>query len=138
MAYTKKIAKYDKITIDGTDVSNSFRTFSYTSEHSEEDVSGFSSTGTDETLPGSTAQAFTGEAFYTEELAAIVEPLHRNRTACVIAYQPDGLSDSTREIFTGTCIINTFGPSNTRGSVMTMPFLAKPSTSTGITVADWT
>lgn len=138
MAYTKKIAKYDKITIDGVDVSNSFRQFSYTSEHSEEDVSGFSATGTDETLPGSTAQAFVGEAFYTEELAAIVEPLHRNRTNTVIAWQPDGLVDSTREIYTGTCTINQFGPSNTRGSVMTMPFNAKPSTSAGITVADWT
>ena len=81
MSYTKKIAKYDKILIDGTDVSNSFRVFGYTSEHAEVDVSGFSSTGTDEFLPGATTQAFTGEAFYTEELASIVEPLHRNRTA---------------------------------------------------------
>ena len=138
MAYTKKIAKYDKITIDGTDVSNSFRTFGYSSEHSEVDVSGFSATGTDEILPGNTAQAFTGEAFYTEELAAIVEPLHRNRTACTIAWQPDGLIDSTREIYTGSCYINTFGPGNTRGDVMVMPFNAKPATSAGITVADWT
>lgn len=138
MAYTKLIAKSDKITIDGTDVSNSFRTFGYTSEHSEEDASGFSSTGVDETLPGNTAQAFTGEAFYTEELAAIVEPLHRAKTPTVIAWQPNGLVDATREIYTGTCIINTFGPANTRGSVSTMPFAAKPSTSTGITVSDWT
>lgn len=138
MAYTKKIAKFDKITIDGTDVSNSFRTFGYSSEHTEEDVSGFSASGTDEILPGATAQSFSGEAFYTEELGAIVEPLHRNRTACTITWQPDGLVDATREIYTGSCYINQFGPANTRGQVMVMPFNAKPATAAGITVADWT
>ena len=138
MAYTKKIARHDKITIDGTDVSNSFREFGYTSEHTEEDVSGFSATGTNEFLPGATTQGFTGEAFYTEELAAIVEPLHRNRTQCVIAWQPDGLVDATREIYSGTCTINTFGPSDTRGSVMVMPFAATPALSAGITVGNWT
>ncbi len=137
MAYTKKVAKYDKILIDGTDVSNSFRNFGYSSEHSEVDVSGFSATGTDEILPGNTAQAFTGEAFYTEELALIVEPLHRNRTACTISWQPDGLLDATREIYSGSCYINQFGPGNTRGDVMVMPFNAKPATSAGIVVSDW-
>ncbi len=138
MAYTKKVSKSDKILIDGTDVSNSFRTFGYSSEHSEVDVSGFSATGTDETLPGNTTQTFQGEAFYTEELAAIVEPLHRNKTNCVISWQPDGLVDATREIYSGTCTINQFGPSNTRGDVSVMPFNAKPATSAGITVSDWT
>ncbi len=138
MAYTKKIAKYDKILIDGTDVSNSFRNFGYSSEHSEVDASGFSATGTDEILPGTTAQTFSGEAFYTEELALIVEPLHRNRTACTISWQPDGLIDATREIYSGSCYINQFGPGNTRGDVMVMPFNAKPATSAGITVSDWT
>lgn len=138
MAYTKKVARHDSITIDGTDVSNSFRSFGYTSEHSDEDVSGFSSTGTDEILPGSTAQTFVGEAFYTEELATIVEPLHRARTACTITWQPDGLVDATREIYSGSCYINQFGPSDTRGQVMVMPFNAKPATSAGITVGNWT
>ena len=49
--YAKKIAKYDKILIDGTDVSNSFRNFGYSSEHAEVDVSGFSATGTDPIPP---------------------------------------------------------------------------------------
>src|SRR5918992_2432270 len=110
MAYTKKVARHDKITIDGTDVSNSFRQFGYTSEHTEEDVSGYSVSGNDEFLPGRTNQTFTGEAFYTEELGAIIEPLHRNRTVCTIAWQPDGLVDATREIYTGECTINQFGP----------------------------
>ena len=138
MTYTKLVSRSDKVTLDGTDVSNSFRTFSYTSEHSDEDASGFSATGTDETLPGSTTQAFVGEAFYTEELAAIVEPLHRNRTTCVITWQPNGLVDGTREIYSGSVYINQYGPSNTRGQVAVMPFSAKPATSAGITVGNWT
>ena len=94
MAYTKKISRSDKILIDGTDVSNSFRTFGYSAERSEEDATGFSATGTRETLPGSNDQTFAGEAFYTEELALIVEPLQRNGTACTISWQPDGLADA--------------------------------------------
>lgn len=138
MAYTKLIAKSDKILIDDVDVSNSFREFGYSSEHSEEDVSGFSASGIDETLPGNTAQSFTGEAFYTEELALIVEPLHRNRTVCSISWQPNGLVDATREIYYGECTINQFGPANTRGSVSTMPFSARPADANGIRVTDWT
>jgi hypothetical protein len=138
MAYTKKIARHDKITIEGTDVSNSFRQFGYTSEHTEEDVSGYSASGNDEFLPGRTNQSFTGEAFYTEELGALIEPLHRARTVCTITWQPDGLVDATREVYTGECTINQFGPATTRGSVMVMPFNAKPADATGITINNWT
>jgi hypothetical protein len=138
MAYTKQIARHDKIMIDGTDVSNSFREFGFSSEHSEEDVSGFSTTGADETLPGSTAQGFSGEAFYTEELALLVYPLHAARTPVEISWQPDGLVDATREIYSGSCIIYQFGPANTRGSVSTMPFNARAADEDGIAVSDWT
>jgi hypothetical protein len=138
MAFTKLISRHDKITIDGVDVSNSFRQFGYSSEHSEEDVSGFSVSGNDEVLPGRTAQSFTGEAFYTEELSAIVEPLHRARTVCTIAWQPDGLIDASREVYSGECTINQFGPANTRGAVSTMPFTARAADETGITVSNWT
>ncbi len=138
MAYTKDIARHDKITIDGTDVSNAFRQFGYSSEHSEEDASGFSVTGNDETLPGRTTQGFSGEAFHAEELSAIIEPIHRARSVVVITWQPNGLIDATREIYSGNCTINQFGPANTRGSVSTMPFAAKPADETGITVGNFT
>ena len=98
----------------------------------------FSRSDLDETLPGATSQEFTGTAFYTEELAAIVEPLHRARTVCSISWQPNGLVDSTREIYYGECTINQFGPANTRGSVSTMPFTARPADENGIRVTDWT
>ena len=138
MAYTKKVSRHDKITIDGTDVSNSFREFGLTSTHTKEIVTGFSVTGNEESLPGATEQQFTGEAYYTEELGAIVQPLHANRTSCTITWQPDGLVDATREIYSGTYVINTFGPTNTVGSVSVMPFVADPADATGITVGNWT
>ena len=138
MAYTKLIARHDKITIGGTDVSNSFREFGFTGEHTEEDVSGFSVSGQDETLAGRTATGFNGEAFYTEELVAIVGPLFFNRSTTTITWQPNGLIDATREIYTGVCQIMTFGPTNTRGSVSTMPFSARAATEAGITITDYT
>lgn len=137
MAYTKKVSRHDKITIDGTDVSNSFRTFGRPSEDETVDVSGFSATGVDEFLAGPRNQRFEGEAFYTEELGLIVEPIYDARTTCVITWQPNGLVDSTREIYTGTCTITQFSPSNERGSVSTFPFTAVPDAN-GISVADWT
>lgn len=139
MAYTKKISRHDKITIDGTDVSNSFREFGFSSEHTSEDVTGFSVTGTVEQLAGVTNQSFVGEAFYTEELGTIVQPLHANRTACTITWQPDGLVDATREVYTGAgMFILTFGPTNTVGGVSVMPFSAVPGPGQTIAVNNWT
>src|SRR5687767_9278471 len=138
MAYTKQIARHDKITIDDVDVSNSFREFGFSSEHAEEAAGGFSVSGVEEFLAGLTTQGFSGEAYYTEELAAIIEPLHRNRTVCTIEWQPNGLVDATRERYYGECTINTFGPTNTFGSVATMPFSARPADADGIRVRDWT
>ena len=138
MAYTKKVARHDKITINSVDVSNSFRRFGYTSEHSREDASGFSATGNDEFLAGSTDASFTGEAFYTEELGALIQPLHAARTIVPITWQPDGLVDATREIYSGNCQILQFGPESQRGTVYVMPFTATPADATGITVGNWT
>ena len=137
MAYTKKVARHDKITFDGTDVSNSFRSFGRPSEDDEVDVSGFSATGVDEFVSGSRNQRFEGEAFYTEEVALIIEPLYTARTPTVITWQPDGLIDATREIYSGTCTITQFSPTDTRGDVMTFQLVARPDAS-GITVGNWT
>ena len=132
MAYDKVIARHDRISIDGVDVSNSFREFGLSSEHSEEDVSGFSETGNDETLPGSTAQGFTGTAYYSEDLADLIYPLHAARTVVEIQWQPNGLVDATARVYYAECTINQFGPQNTRGTASTMPFSAKPATADGV------
>lgn len=138
MAFTKTLAKHDKITIDGTDVSNAFDDFGVEQAHSNEDVSGFSATGNDETLAGSTARAFVGVAFNAEQLGAIVEPLFTNRTACTITWQPDGLIDATRETYTGSCTIMEWSPRSTRPSAGRVPFRAVPVTASGISVGNWT
>jgi hypothetical protein len=138
VAYTKLVSRHDKITFDGTDVSNSFREFGMTSENTTEDVTGFSASGTQELLPGTRNAQFVGEAFYTEELAAIIYPLHAANTAVSITWQPNGLVDGTREIYSGECLINTFGPTNTVGGVSVMPFAAAPGPGESISVGNWT
>jgi hypothetical protein len=87
-------------------------------------------------------QQFTGTAWYTEELGAIVEPLYKNRTPCVITWQPNGLVDATREIYSGTWTITEFSPMRTReritvGNWMTFPFdVYVAPDSNGITVGE--
>ena len=138
MAYTKKIGSFAKVTIDGTDVSNSFREFRLSSENQLVEAGGFSATGVAEQLPGQRVQGFTGTAFHTEELSALVYPIHTNREIVVISYQPDGLVDATREIYTGNCYITTWEPGDTFGDVSTMNFSASAADSTGITATDFT
>lgn len=138
MAYTKKIGSFAKVTIDGTDVSNSFREFRLTSENALVEAGGFSASGVAEQLPGQRTQGFTGTAFHTEELSAIVYPIHINREVVVISYQPDGLVDATREIYTGNCYINTWEPGDTFGDVSTMNFSASAADATGIVATDFT
>jgi hypothetical protein len=132
MAFTKKIAKHDRIEIDGTDYSNAFRQFGFSSEHSVEDVSGFSVSGNDETLPGSTAQGFTGEMFYTEESAPAIWTLHQSRDIVEVLFQPNGLVNASATVYYADCTINQFGPADTRGQVSVMPFSATPATEDGI------
>jgi hypothetical protein len=138
VAFTKKVAKHDRIEIDGVDYSNAFRQFGFSSEHSTEDVSGFSVSGVDETLPGNTAQGFTGEMFYTEESAPAIWDLHRNKTICEIVFQPDGLVNPAATTYYANCTINQFGPADTRGSVSTMPFSATTADENGIQSAPGT
>jgi len=138
VAYTKLKAASDKITIEGTDVSNSFRNFRFNSEHAVLDATGFSSTGNQETVPGATTQSFEGEAFYTEELGAIVQPAHAARTVVTITWQPNGLVDSSREIYSGECYILTYSPESTVGDVYTFPFVATAADANGIAVNNWT
>jgi len=132
--WTKLVSKSDRIEFDGTDVSNLFRRFGLTAEDSEEDVSGFSESGFDETLAGSTSVEFTGEAFYTEEGADIIYPMFADRPKPTVQvyWQPNGLVDGSARAYWADCQILRFGPENTRGSVSVMPFSAKPSTEDGL------
>lgn len=139
MAYTKKRGSHAKVTIDGTDVSNAFRLFNYTSENEVEDASGFSAAGTREEIPGDQVQEFIGEAWASEELLAIIEPIQRARSTCAITYQPNGLVDATREVYTGaTVYIHRIEDPEEFGAVSTFPFRATPAPGSTITVSNWT
>ena len=94
MAFTKKVAKHDRIEIDGTDYSNAFRISGSHPNTRPRTSLGFSVSGNDETLPGSTAQGFTGEMFYTEESAPAIWALHSARTIVEVLFQPNGLVDA--------------------------------------------
>ena len=115
MTYTKKTALHDRITVDGVDVSNAFDTFGFTSDDSDVDVSGFSVSGSDETLSGTRSEGFTGEMFITSESDALMWPLHYNRTIFQVSWQPDGLIDSSRRTYHANCQLRTYDPSATRG-----------------------
>lgn len=130
--YEKTVANHDFVEIDGTDYSNAFRQFGLSSEHSEVDVSGFSESGVDETLPGNTAQGFSGEFFVNSTLASDLWDLHITRAVVDVVWQPDGLKDPTGPSWHGLCTINQFSPSDTRGSASVSPFSAKAADALGI------
>lgn len=134
MSYDKRIALHDYIEIDGTDVSGSFSQFGFTSDDSTVDVSGFSVSGVDETLSGPRSEGFSGQAFYSEDLAALLWPIHYNRDIVEVRWQPNGLLDNTANIYFARCQLRNFDPSNTRGSASTTPVSLVVADSVGITV----
>lgn len=139
MAYTKQRGSHAKVTIDGTDVSNSFWRFNFVSENEKEEASGFSAAGTREEVPGDQVQAFEGTAWATEELLAIIEPIQRARTTCAITYQPHGLVDATREVYSGaTVYIDRIEDPQEFGTVSQFEFRATPAPGSTITVNNWT
>lgn len=139
MSYTKERGSHAKVTIDGTDVSNAFSFFNYTSENEFEEAGGFSATGTQEEVPGDQVQRFVGRAYASEELLAIIEPIQRARTTCAITYQPKGLVDATREVYTGaTMYIRRVEDPQTFGQIDQFDFEAAPAPGSTITVNNWT
>lgn len=132
MTFTKRTALHDKITIDSDDFSNAFNEFGFSSENTNEDLSGFSVSGVDELEPGRTAESFAGNMFYTEEVAAAIWPLHKDKTEVEITWQPNGLIDSGAITYYALCTINTFSPQNRRGNPSTFPFSATPADENGI------
>lgn len=120
MSYTKEIALYDRVTIDGSDVSNLFKAIAPDITDAEVDASGFSATGFDETLQGNRTASLTSDIFYTPEGHAILWPLFRDRVTFEIEWQPDGLIDNTREVWHGMVKMFGYNPGATRGDVRVM------------------
>lgn len=132
MPFTKSIALHDKIMIDGEDCSNAFRSFGQPNTRTQEDVSGFSVSGRNETLPGAITQSFDGEAFYTPEIYALLKPLFDNSSVFELTWQPNGLVDPSREVYYGNVTMYEFGPSVTRGSVEVFPCTFMAADANGI------
>jgi len=135
VTFTKGIALHDKITIDGTDMSNAFHTFGMTSEDTEVDVSGFSVSGSNESLAGNRNESFAGDVYHTTETYALLYPLHETREIFAVAWQPDGLIDSNREIFHALCQLRTYSPSATRGDPYTFTCTFAVADDSGITTS---
>ncbi len=134
MSYTKDIALHDSITIDGTDVSNAFRSFGLTSDGTLVDVSGFSVSGKDENLVGNKAEQFAGDCFYTPESYALLWPLHNENTIFELTWQPEGLVDVHREVFYAMVQMPNFDPNATRGDARVMACVFNPADENGIQV----
>lgn len=128
----KRTALHDKIKIDGTDVSNLFSQFGFASTDSDVDVSGFSESGVDETLSGTRSEGFSGQAFFTEDLADLLWPIHDDRSIVEVWWQPNGLIDPTADAYYANCQLRTFNPNNTRGSASTTPINFVVADSVGI------
>lgn len=131
----KELALYDRVEVDGNDLSNYCRAVSTESENQEVDVSGFSASGNDEKLAGSRVQSITFEFFASEEVHAILWPIHRDRDVVPFEWQPHGKIDLSRETLYGNAVLLTYPPGATRGEARTVSARFTPGDSAGF---DWT
>jgi hypothetical protein len=120
----KRIALNDSVEVDSVDLSNFARTVRFASEHSREDVSGFSPTGANEYLPGPTDQSVTVEFFGsygTGEVHATLYPIHKDREIVEFKWRPDMNTAvaATNPELRGNVQLYTYGPGGTRGDVDT-------------------
>lgn len=129
----KEIALHDEVIIDGTDVSNLARTANFSSEHSQEDVSGFSISGADEFLAGRTVQSFEAEFFAGAQTHALLYPLHAARTIFPISWRPQGLVETSREVLAGNAQLLTYNPNAVRGGVRVVTATFSAADEAGLT-----
>jgi hypothetical protein len=121
---SKRIALKDSVEVDSVDLSNFARSVRFSSEHSREDVSGFSATGANEYLPGPTEQSVEVEFFGsygTGEVHATLYPIHKDREIVEFAWRPDqtAVVGATNPELRGNVQLYTYGPGGTRGDVDT-------------------
>jgi hypothetical protein len=120
----KRVALKDSVEVDTTDLSNFARAVTFSSEHEQVDVSGFSATGTNEYLAGPTTQSLTVTFFGsygTGEVHQTLYPIHQNRTTVPIAWRPDqtAVVGVDNPELRGNVQLFTYGPGATRGDVDT-------------------
>lgn len=121
---SKRIALKDYIAVDGHDISTFCRSISFSSEHSEVDVSGFNSSGADEKLAGNTTQSVTLEVFGsygTGEIHDVLYHIHRDRSVVSFAWRPDQTQavGPDNPSLQGNVQALTYSPGATRGDAET-------------------
>ena len=121
---SKRIALKDSVEVGGIDLSNLSRSVRLSSEHERVDVSGFSATGANEYLAGSTEQSVEVEfygSYGAGEVHATLYPLHKNRTVTDFAWRPDmtAVVSATNPELRGNVQVYTYGPGATRGDTDT-------------------
>lgn len=134
---SKRIALKDFVEVDNVDLSDFFRAIGYSSEHAEEDVSGFNSTGADEFLPGRTTQEVTGEVFGSygsNEIHQVLYPLHRDKSTFYFRWRPDSSASvsATNPELRGNVKLYNYAPGATRGDVDAFNVTFRSADSTGL------
>jgi hypothetical protein len=120
----KRIALKDNVTVDDIDLSVFARSVELASEHERVDVSGFSATGANEYLAGTTEQSVTVEfygSYGAGEVHATLYPLHKNRDVVLFQWRPDQTQavSATNPELRGMVQVYTYGPGATRGETDT-------------------
>ena len=121
---SKRVALKDSVKVDSVDLSNLARAVRLSSEHERVDVSGFSATGANEYLAGSTEQSVTVEFFGSYgsgEAHQTLYPIHKDREVVAFAWRPDqtAVVGPTNPELRGNVQLYTYGPGSTRGETDT-------------------
>lgn len=137
----KRIPLHDSVTVDGVDLSNFARMARRDSEHSREDVSGFSDTGVNEYLAGPTEQALVVEfyeSYGTGEVHATLEPIHANREVVPVTWRPDGTKPAAVDNpeVRGNAQVFNYSPGATRGEVGTFEVTFNAADAVGLPFYD--
>lgn len=134
---SKRVALKDSVKIDAVDLSNLARSVRLSSEHERVDVSGFSATGANEYLAGSTEQSVTVEfygSYGTGEVHQTLYPIHKNRTTVAFTWRPDqtAVVGATNPELRGNVQLYTYGPGSTRGDTDTFEVTFNSADSAGL------
>lgn len=127
---SKGPALYDYIEIDGHDVGNSFSEIGYDFVDEEEDVSGFSATGLDETVAGKRVQTVTGTIFMDFDAGKswdILYDIYKNRSVVTFKTRPNQNLpvSATNPSLEGNVTIREWHGGGTRGAVRSFPITLK-------------
>lgn len=121
----KEIALFDYFEADHVDLSNLARSVETNFERTQVDVSGFSTTGKNEYLPGPMDQEVTVE-FYgshgSNEVFQVLYPLFRDRSVFPIKWRKNvnASVSATNPELRGNASIYTWPDNSTRGDVRTL------------------